>query len=92
AGDPAAMSVGKLAMSQILHRTARVRRDIVGMATLLDEPGEAEVANFFTLDAYFTSIGGGTDQIQRNIISERVLGLRKEADPSKDVPFDEVRR
>ena len=90
AGDPAAMSVGKLAMSQLLHGTARVRRDIVGMATLLDEPGEAEVANFFTLDAYFTSIGGGTDQIQRNIISERVLGLPKEADLSKDVPFDEV--
>jgi alkylation response protein AidB-like acyl-CoA dehydrogenase len=92
AGDPAAMSVGKLAMSQLLHSTARVRRDIVGMMALLDEPGDAELANFFTLDAYFTSIGGGTDQIQRNIISERVLGLRKEADPSRNVPFDEVRQ
>ncbi|GAB3310769.1 acyl-CoA dehydrogenase [Epidermidibacterium keratini] len=92
--DPAAMSLGKLSMSAILHGTARVRRDIIGAATLLDErsdpPGEAEIANFFTLDAYFTSIGGGTDQIQRNILAERVLGLPKEADPSKSIPFREV--
>ena len=94
--DPAATSLNKLAMSQLLHRTARVRADIVGAQGLLDDrgdpPSDAEVANFFTLDAYFTSIGGGTDQIQRNIVSERLLGLPKEADPSRSVPFDRVRR
>ncbi len=94
--DPAALSMGKLAMSQILHSTSRVRRDIVGAAALLDErtepPGDAELANFFVLDAYFTSIGGGTDQIQRNIISERILGLPKEEDRSKNIPFNEVRK
>ncbi len=96
AADPAALSMGKLAMSQILHSTSRVRRDIVGAAGLLNEhaepPSDAELANFFTLDAYFTSIGGGTDQIQRNIISERILGLPKEEDRSKNIPFSEVRK
>jgi alkylation response protein AidB-like acyl-CoA dehydrogenase len=94
--DPASMSMGKLAMSRILHETARIRRDVIGAATLLDdhttEPTEQERANFFTLDAYFTSIGGGTDQIQRNIISERILGLPKEEDPSKDMPFRQARK
>lgn len=94
--DPAAVSLGKLAMSSILHGTARLRRDIIGAEVLIDrrddEPGDAELANFFTLDAYFTSIGGGTDQIQRNIISERILGLPKEEDRSKNVPFREVRK
>lgn len=87
------MSLGKLAMSRILHEEARVRTLILGAESLLDGPDHprADDTNFLTLNAYFTSIGGGTDQIQRNIIGERVLGLPKEPEIDRDVPFRAVR-
>lgn len=87
------MSLGKLAMSRILHEEARVRTLLLGPEGLLEGPDhpQAEDANFLTLNAYFTSIGGGTDQIQRNIIGERVLGLPKEPEIDRTIPFRDVR-
>ena len=87
------MSLGKLAMSRILHEEARLRTDLLGAESLLEGPDHprAEDANFLSLNAYFTSIGGGTDQIQRNIIAERVLGLPKEPEVDRDVPFRDVK-
>lgn len=88
------MSLGKLAMSNILHSEARLKTEIIGAEALLAgrENPEADDINFLTLNAFFTSIGGGTDQVQRNIIGERVLGLPKEPEVDRDIPFREARR
>jgi len=87
------MSLGKLAMSRILHEEARLRTEILGAESLLEGERypEADDANFLSLNAYFTSIGGGTDQIQRNIIGERVLGLPKEPEVDKTIAFRDVK-
>jgi alkylation response protein AidB-like acyl-CoA dehydrogenase len=88
----ALMALGKIAMSRILHETARVETEIVGAEAMLAGPENpvGDAVTFRTMNAYFTSIGGGTDQIQRNIVGERVLGLPKEPEPYRNTPFRDL--
>jgi alkylation response protein AidB-like acyl-CoA dehydrogenase len=92
-GSSALMSLGKLAMSRIQHGDARVAADILGPEALLtgSENGDAANANFDAAKAYMNSIGGGTDQIQRNIIAERILGLPKDDAVDRTVAFKDVK-
>jgi hypothetical protein len=56
-----------------------------------DAPDDGAWANAF-LTAPGIHIAGGTDEIMKNIIGERVLGLPKEPRVDTDVSFRETRQ
>ena len=94
ASDERAASVVKLAMSEILHGTARLHSRLLGAEGMLagvDSPA-ADHAHLAAMCAFENSIGGGSDQIQRNLIGERILGLPREPSVDRDVPFRQVRK
>jgi alkylation response protein AidB-like acyl-CoA dehydrogenase len=91
-GFSPAASLGKLAMSKVLHESAGVADRLLGPTGTLYGPDapEAHSANTALMMAFMNSIGGGSDQIQRNIIAERLLGLPKDLSTDRDVPFRDV--
>jgi len=69
-------SVAKLGTSELMFDAAMLRADLDGPAAMLDSDATAGL-----LTAPGARIAGGTSQVQRNIIGERILGLPKEPRP-----------
>lgn len=98
--DSPLASLGKLANSRILHGASDLEFRLLGNRALQYDPEsspdagdpEAYRTSYDLMMGFFNSVGGGTDQIQRNIISERVLGLPRGPQPDKGVPFRDVRK
>ena len=73
-----AASLMKLGITEMMFETSMLRSNISGMDSLLTGP-EA----FGVLSAPGGRIAGGTSQVQRNIIGERLLGLPREPSVKK---------
>jgi alkylation response protein AidB-like acyl-CoA dehydrogenase len=87
-------SIAKLAQTRIVKRAAALATSISGASgTLADGDGiEGGVYSKAMVFSPASSIYGGADEIQRNIVAERSLGLPREPNPDKDRPYGEVLR
>jgi alkylation response protein AidB-like acyl-CoA dehydrogenase len=85
-------SLVKLARSQLAQAGRDTGMAVLGAQGMLsspDTPGGGEIQHR-ALSAPGLSIAGGTDEIQRGIVGERVLGLPKEPRTDRDVPFKDL--
>ena len=101
---PGLPNIAKLSMSDILRMNREIGLSLLGAhGTLhaynaeeqkkLSEATGNPFTGMITESALFSpgpAIYGGTDQIQKNIIGERVLGLPKEPNQDKVLPFKDL--
>jgi alkylation response protein AidB-like acyl-CoA dehydrogenase len=86
-------AIAKVVNAAKLQEIASFGMDLLGMAGAVMDPELAPMQALFQ-DALLSSpshrIAGGTDEILRNIIAERVLGLPGDMRADKDLPFNRL--
>jgi alkylation response protein AidB-like acyl-CoA dehydrogenase len=94
-----ASSVGKVHSGELNQRTQELAVDLLGMDALAWDPAIVEtvegglprpVQGFLRSRA--NTIEGGTSEVNRNVLGERVLGLPREPDPYRDSAWEDVPR
>ncbi len=92
---PSAGSLLKLFSATNVMRRYEIGLELAGEGAAAWPAGSAGVAQRLseaTLWRQGLSLGGGSNEIQRNIISERLLGMPREFAADRDVPYRDVRR
>jgi alkylation response protein AidB-like acyl-CoA dehydrogenase len=85
-------SIGKVGTARYARACAEAAVHIGGPDVLAHEPGDTESQRWVRDLLWFpmTGIAGGTTEIQKNTIAERLLGLPRERHANRDLPFNQT--
>jgi alkylation response protein AidB-like acyl-CoA dehydrogenase len=86
-------SIGKLAGALLSRRTSDLAMSIAGVTGIAWDEHDTRASRWAmqALQQPSSRIAGGTDEVQRNIVGERVLGLPKEPQVDRDIPFRDLK-
>ncbi|WP_407686365.1 acyl-CoA dehydrogenase family protein [Mycobacterium sp. HUMS_1102779] len=88
---PAAGTLIRLFHSETVSLDVDTALAIAGAAGVVGERGDGLETGLRYLSRQTVAIGGGTTEMARNVIGERVLGFPREYAADRGVPFNEVR-
>jgi alkylation response protein AidB-like acyl-CoA dehydrogenase len=89
---PAGGSIIRLSMAETHDVDTDTANAVAGAAAVVeDESGSLDIGKRY-LGRQTASIGGGTTEMARNVIGERVLNFPREHAADRGVPFNQVRR
>ena len=87
--DPALM---KLFAAESKRRSGELAAGLGGLAVLADTGDAARWARHELMGRFAVSIGGGTNEVMRNNLGERALGLPREPSADRNLPWREIPR
>lgn len=93
-------SIRKIMADEHGQRVMSIARDIIGADALVIGPDDAIAGKHIRSKSWYSgfmfsqalTIGGGTTEVQKNILGERVLGLPVEPNPEKGLTWAQTRR
>ena len=93
-GEPPPIDPGimKLFAAESKRRGGELATTLGGLAVVADTGEPARWARHELMGRYAVSIGGGTNEVMRNNVAERALGLPREPGFDRDVPWRDIPR